>query len=132
MDLRLANQGWELGSIFQADILTLRKSAFYSFHNGISGYFESHPQSADITTATDTKLTRSSRSFGFEVYGTEGIISIRSSPCSEFYQYPHGRWIPDGIDGNWERVIIDDWDIRPDGSLYTANERSDMSNKIAI
>tara|TARA_Y100000590_G_scaffold468968_1_gene654148 strand:- start:4003 stop:5181 length:1179 start_codon:yes stop_codon:yes gene_type:complete len=104
--------------------------AFYSFNNGISGYFESHPQSADITTATDTKLTRSSRSFGFEVYGTEGIISIRCSPCSEFYQYPHGRWIPDGIDGNWERVIIDDWDIRPDGSLYTANERTDMSNKI--
>ena len=94
--------------------------AFYSFENGIAGYFESHPG------REQSEL--SSRSFGFEVYGTRGIIALRSSPDGEMYLYPHSRWIPAESDGRWERVYLEEWERGPGGVTRTSQERMHLSN----
>ena len=94
--------------------------AFFAFENGVAGYFESHPG------REQSEL--SSRSFGFEVHGTRGAISLRSSPDGEMYLYPHGRWIPGESDGAWERVYLEDWERGPGGVTRTSQERMHLSN----
>ena len=96
--------------------------AFFSFENGIAGYFESHPgrDQPDL----------GSRSFGFEVHGTGGIISLRSSPDGEMYLYPHSRWIPGEADGTWERIYLDEWEVGPGGATRTSEERMHLSNTL--
>ena len=94
--------------------------AFFAFNNGIAGYFESHPGRGQPDL--------SSRSFGFEVHGTRGIIALRSSPDGEMYLYPHGRWIPGEDDGRWERVYLDEWERGPGGATRTSQERMHLSN----
>ena len=80
-------------------------AAYYVFKNGVTAHFESH--------RGDISSVRSGRWFGFEVYGTKGIISLRNSPSGEMYLYPHGLWIPAEADGKWERVILQEWEDRP-------------------
>ncbi len=94
--------------------------AFYAFENGIAGYFESHPgdQQSELT----------SRSFGFEVHGSQGIIAVRNSPEAEMYLYPHSRWIPDHAHGRWERVYLEEWERGPGGVTRTSQERMHLSN----
>ena len=94
--------------------------AFYAFENGVAGYFESHPgdQQSELT----------SRSFGFEVHGSQGIIAVRNSPEAETYLYPHSRWIPDDAHGKWERVYLEEWERGPGGVTRTSQARMHLSN----
>ena len=94
--------------------------AFFAFENGIAGYFESHPgdQQSELT----------SRSFGFEVHGSKGIIAVRNSPEAEMYLYPHSRWIPDDAHGRWERVYLEEWERGPGGVTRTSQARMHLSN----
>ena len=82
-------------------------AAYYVFKNGVTAHFESYV--ADIAGG------RSGRGFGFEVYGTKGIISLRNSPSGEMFLYPHGVWIPSEADGKWEQIILREWEDRPQG-----------------
>ncbi|MDA0709271.1 MAG: hypothetical protein O3B73_03565 [bacterium] len=82
-------------------------SGYYVFQNGIRAHFESRPV---LPRGQHT----SSRWFGFEVYGTEGILSVRNSPAGELYVYPHGMWLPDDAEIKWERMWIDRWERCPD------------------
>ncbi len=97
-------------------------AAYFAFDNGITGHFESHP--------TDTSANRTRRWFGFEIYGTGGIISLRNSPRGEMYRYPYGQWIPDERAGKWERVLLDDWEKHPDGRIRTYDEAMLLSNHL--
>ena len=98
--------------------------AHFKFQNGISAYFESHP--------SDPGSDRHSRSFGFEIHGTTGVISIRNSPSGEMYIYPHGQWIPSESDGKWERIYIENWERMPDGTVRNSNERTHLSNHMMV
>ncbi len=97
-------------------------AAYYDFENGITAHFESYEG--------DVSGGRSSRWFGFEVHGTEGIISLRNSPNGEMYVYPKGLWIPN--ENEWERVVIDDWDNNSDGTPKTGQEYMQLSNRMIV
>ena len=112
-----AHEGTEEIGLIAGDSL----SAYYVFKNGINAHFESYP-------CPSSGNHSSSRWFGFEVYGTEGILSLRNSPGGELMIYPHGMWIPGEEDSVWERVQLDDWDRKPDGEVRTGNERMHLSN----
>ena len=94
-------------------------AAYYAFKNGVTAHFESYPG--------DTAAGRSNRWFGFEVHGTEGIISVRNSPGAEMYVYPHGQWIPGEEDGKWQRVILDEWEPWPDDPADSPTHRSNRA-----
>lgn len=99
-------------------------TATYGFHNGIIAHFESYavtPDSAEMHA----------RWFGFEVYGTEGILSCRNSPGGELYHYPHPMWIPDGA-VQWERIVLDEWEYDADGGMRTGGERTHLSNQLIV
>jgi predicted dehydrogenase len=89
-------------------------SGYYVFQNGIRAHFESRPV---LPRGQHT----SSRWFGFEVYGTEGILSVRNSPAGELYVYPHGMWLPDDAEIKWERMWIDRWERCPD-PMHASNQ----------
>jgi predicted dehydrogenase len=95
--------------------------SYYSFANGVTATFESVP-GYPLSSLTATWL-------GFEVHGTEGVMSLRSSPSGELYLYPHGQWTPEHGDA-WERVRIDEWDNNPDGSVRPDQERMLLSNTL--
>jgi predicted dehydrogenase len=97
-------------------------AAYYAFENGVTAHFESYP--------TDLSANRTDRWFGFEVYGTEGIISFRDSPFAGMYVYPYGQWIPGESHGKWERVLIDEWEKRSDGQVRSSQERLHLSNQV--
>ena len=113
-DIRQGNEG--IGLIAGNGV-----QSYYAFANGVIATFESvpgYPLSDHMAT-----------SLGFEVHGTEGVISLRSSPLGELYVYPHGQWTPK--DGNaWEMVHIDEWDNKPDGSVRSDEERVLLSNTL--
>ena len=94
-------------------------AAYYSFKNGVTAHYESYQ--GDVS-----RKGISGRWFGFEVYGTEGIFSLRNSPSGEMYHYPHGLWVPGENDGKWERVLLDEWENPdpPSGSRQDATHRS--------
>ena len=96
-------------------------AAYYAFENGITAHYESYQ--GDRPGA---------RWFGFEVYGTNGIISLRNSPAGEMYLYPHGLWIPGEDDGKWERIWLDEWEKRPDGQIRDGGERTRLSNRMIV
>ena len=100
-------------------------TGYYVFKNGIRVYYESHRgiPSGGIT---------SSRWFGFEVYGTKGIISLRNSPGGEMYIYPHGLWMPGEVDGKWERVLLDEWEKGPEGQSWSHGEQTHLSNQMIV
>ena len=76
-------------------------SAYYAFENGVSAHFESLP--------SDMSSDRTNNWFGFEAYGTQGIISIRNTPKGNMFLYPYGQWVPGNNDELWEPIVIDDW-----------------------
>lgn len=93
-------------------------AAYYVFANGITAHYESYQG--------DLAAGQNSRWFGFEVYGTEGIIALRNSPSGEMYIYRKGLWIPDEGYARWERVLLDEWEKYPMG------ERTHQSNQIIV
>jgi len=93
-------------------------AAYFAFENGVAGHFDSY--------LGDTSQKRNSRWFGFEVYGTQGIIALRNSPNGEMYLYRHGQWVPDEALGQWEPVRLEEWDrIEP-------RERTHHSNQLIV
>ena len=94
--------------------------ATYAFENGVTASFESQPV-ADPPGG-------SSSLFGFEAYGTKGIISVRNSPSGNMFVYPHSRWVP-GDKDEWRPVVIEEWELeqRERGVSSTA-----LSNKIIV
>jgi predicted dehydrogenase len=92
-------------------------SAYYAFENGVTAHFESLP--------SEMSSERSGSWFGFEAYGTAGIISVRNSPNGNMFVYPHGQWIPGNDDDKWERVVLDDWERQQEeqavSSTYLSN-----------
>ena len=105
-DAHIGNEGIGLIS---GDQIT----AHYAFKNGVTGYFESLPN--------HKSTSRNTRHFGFEIHGTEGILSLRNSPNGEMYIYKDGLFIPND-EVAWERVYIDEWEAVP------LNERTHYSN----
>jgi predicted dehydrogenase len=96
-------------------------AAYYAFENGVTAHYESYPGERS-----------GARWFGFEVYGTKGIISLRNSPAGEMYLYPHGLWIPGEEDGKWERIWLEEWEKRADGQTRDGGERTRLSNKMIV
>ena len=94
--------------------------ATYAFKNGVTASFESQPV-ADPPGG-------SSSLFGFEAYGTRGIISVRNSPSGNMFVYPHSRWVP-GSKDEWRPVVIEEWEQeqRERGVSSTT-----LSNKIIV
>ena len=106
-------------------------AAYYVFKNGVTAHYESYP--TDISErAGPIGRTRNERWFGFEVHGTKGIISLRDSPTGEMHIYPYGLWLPGEADGKWERVLLDEWEKRPDGLVRTYEERTQLSNRMIV
>ena len=103
-------------------------AGYFAFKNGITAQFESYPGAVEAKSEPSVR-SMNERRFGFEVYGTEGIIALRDSPHCEMYVYPQGVWIPERP---WERVIIDEWDAHPDGRARTYQERMHMSNQMMV
>lgn len=99
-------------------------SAYYVFQNGIKAHFESTP-------VPSSGADQNARWFGFEVHGTEGILSLRNSPAGELYLYRHGMWIPDG-EVQWERIRLPEWENKPDGTPRSDSERMHESNRLII
>jgi predicted dehydrogenase len=96
-------------------------AAYYVFKNGITAHYESYRGDRP-----------GSRWFGFEIYGTKGIISLRDSPRGEMYLYPYGLWIPGETDGKWERILLEEWEQRPDGQVRSGEERTHLSNRMIV
>ena len=94
--------------------------ATYAFENGVTATFESQP--------VVMPPSGSSSLFGFEAYGTEGIISVRNSPSGNMSVYPHSRWVP-GSEDEWRPVVIEEWEReqRVCGVSSTA-----LSNKVIV
>ena len=90
-------------------------AAYYAFENGVTAHFESYP--GDVS-----RKGISSRWFGFEVYGTKGILVLRNSPNGEMYHYPHGLWVPGEADSRWERVILDEWERGEGDPTHRSNQ----------
>lgn len=97
--------------------------AYYVFENGITAHYESY-------RGKPSGNHSSSRWFGFEVHGTEGIISLRNSPSGEMYLYPHGLWIPG--EAEWERILLEEWEKRPDGTSRSGQEQMHLSNRMIV
>lgn len=100
-------------------------SAYYVFENGIKAHFESTP-------VPSSGALQNARWFGFEVHGTEGILSLRNSPAGELYLYRHGMWIPGQDDPQWEQLFLDEWETKPDGQLRSGGERMHESNRLIV
>ncbi len=96
-------------------------AAYYVFRNGVTAHYESYQGDR-----------AGSRWFGFEIYGTKGIISLRNSPGGEMYLYPHGLWIPGEADGKWQRILLDEWETQPDGQVRSDRERMHLSNRMIV
>ncbi len=95
--------------------------SYYAFDNGVAASFESVP-GYPLSERTGNWL-------GFEVHGTEGILSLRNAPGGELYVYPHGQWAPEDDDA-WERVRIDEWYQHADGQPRSGAEQMLMSNTL--
>ena len=95
-------------------------SAEYAFENGVTASFESHP--VIMPPGGSGSL------FGFEAYGSKGIISVRNSPSGSMFVYPHSRWVP-GSDDQWRPIVIEEWEReqRRRGVSSTT-----LSNKIIV
>ena len=95
-------------------------SATYVFENGVTASFESQP----VVMPPDG----SSSLFGFEAYGSEGIISVRNSPSGNMLVYPHSRWIP-GAKDEWRPVVIEEWEREQQERGVSSTE---LSNRIIV
>ena len=46
------------------------------------------------------------------------------------YLYPHGLWIPGELE--WERILLDEWEKRPDGTTRSDQEQMHLSNLMIV
>ena len=94
--------------------------ATYGFKNGVIATFESQP--------VEMPPGGSSSLFGFEAYGSKGIISVRNSPSGNMFVYPHSRWIS-GSKDEWRPVVIEEWERE---QLERGMSSTALSNKIIV
>ena len=73
-----------------------RIHSYFSFQNGVSGFFQS-------------KKDRSSgeNTYGMDIVGTEGIISIRGGAADNLAIYPHPYFSPANFEQGWEPIELE-------------------------
>ena len=83
--------------------------ALYGFEGGVRGRFRSYHD-----------LPGGARRMGLELYGSEGMLSIRGSMEREVYLLRSGLWAP-GDQERWQAVACAEWDGVPvsDRLAYT-------------
>ena len=96
-------------------------SAYYAFANGASAHFESLP--------SEMPADRTDSWFGFEAYGTRGIISVRNSPKGNMFVYPYGQWVPGNDDEKWEPVVLDEWGLHENVPVRSSMH---LSNRMIV
>ena len=67
--------------------------------------------------------------FGFEAYGTRGIISVRNSPKGNMFVYPYGQWVPGNDDEKWEPVVLDEWGLHENVPVRSSMH---LSNRMIV
>ena len=70
---------------------------YFAFYSGVSGTFDSRKDQVG-----------SSRRYGMELVGSEGIFSLRGGGANELAVYPHPCWAPAEASQKWEVMHIDD------------------------
>lgn len=80
-------------------------NSYFAFKSGVAGFFESRKDQAG-----------SSRRYGMEIVGSEGILSVRGGTGSELMIYPHPVFLPSAVEQRWEPL-----DEVPDASLGDGN-----------
>lgn len=97
-------------------------AAYYAFDSGVTAHYESYAGERG-----------GSRWFGLELHCALGIIALRNLPGAEVYRYPHGLWLPAPDDGDWERIMLPEWEaIPPDGRMRESNRRYALALLAAI
>ena len=72
-------------------------NCFYSFKNGVSGYFDSKKDQAG-----------GGKRFGLEIVGSDGILSLRGGTAGEVMLYPHPVFLPGERSQGWEHLAFED------------------------
>jgi len=80
-------------------------NSYFAFAGGIAGFFDSRKDQVG-----------SSRRYGMEIVGSEGIISLRGGTGGEFMLYPHPVFLPSEVGQRWEPV-----EELPDATLGDGN-----------
>ncbi|NPV08935.1 MAG: Gfo/Idh/MocA family oxidoreductase [Anaerolineae bacterium] len=93
-DVRLGPEG--IGPMAGDQVL-----AVYGFDGGVRGQFRSF-----------RGLPGGARRMGVDLYGSEGILSIRGSNRREVYWLRSGLWAP-GDQSRWEAVEVPSWEALP-------------------
>ncbi len=106
--------GWTAGD---------RLTGLFMFPGGIPATFTSYAVEAEGHDHSDW--------FGFEVYGTKGALSIRSSPGGILYHCPHGMAVP-GSHCPWQRIQLPGWDEDKDGRPRSGQAKMLQSNRIMV
>ncbi len=100
-------------------------AAYFVFRNGVTAHFDSY-------RSDDTDTREQVNWLGLEIQGTSGILSLRLAPLGELYHYPYRLWLPGDRDGTWERIILPDWDLNPDGQPRSVSEKFQMNNRVFV
>ncbi len=100
-----------------------RLTGLFMFPGGIPATFTSYTVEATGHDHGDW--------FGFEVYGTQGALSVRSSPGGVLYHCAHGMAVP-GTHCTWERIYLPDWEEDETGRPRSAQARMLQSNRIMV
>ncbi|MFH1568321.1 MAG: Gfo/Idh/MocA family oxidoreductase [Gemmatimonadota bacterium] len=80
--------------------------SYFHFASGVAGFFESRRDQAG-----------SSRRYGMEIVGSEGILSLRGGTGGELMIYPHPVFLPAAPDQRWQPL-----EEVPDQSLAAGNQ----------
>ena len=89
-------------------------SAYYAFENGVSAYFDSLPR--------DMSGNNTDSAFGYEIYGTKAILSMRTLPEGNMFIHEYNQWLPGSKNEEWKPIILDDWGIISSEYISLSNE----------
>lgn len=112
-----AHAGQEGVGLIAGDRLT----GLFMFPGGVPATFTSY--------AVETGGLDHSVWFGFELYGTEGALSVRNSPAGRLYHCAHGMAVP-GEHCAWELISLPSWDADSNGRPRSGHARMLASNLI--
>ena len=102
--------------------------------NGLTGTFM-FPGGLPAVFTSYAVAPRSAREhsqwFGFEIYGTEGALSVRNSPTGLLYHCPRGMCAP-GPQAEWNRILLADWEEDGQGRPRTERDKMLRSNRIMV
>ena len=100
-------------------------SVYFAFENGVIAHCGSH--SGDVADRPDKYDW-----LGVEIHGSKGILSLRCTPLAELYHYPKRLWLPGDREANWERIVLPEWDQKPDGRPRSIQEMMHLSNQMIV